>query len=62
MTAHRLATHWGCLRVAAQCHLQNEASPKLPVALLGHSCILPSSGQAATMRYRICNRVEVKAN
>ena len=62
MTTHRLATHWGCLRVAAQCPLQNEASPQLRVALLGLSCTLPSSGPAATMRYWICNRIEVKLN
>ena len=61
-TAHRLVTHWECLRVAAQCPLQNEASPQLHVALLGLSCTLPSSGPAATMRYWICNRIEVKVN
>ena len=51
MTPHRLAMHWGSLKVVAQFPVQSEASLRLAAALSELSCTLPSSGPAVTMRY-----------
>ena len=51
MTPHRLAMHWGSLKVVAQFPVQSEASLQLAAALSELSCTLPSSGPAATTRY-----------